>query len=168
MENYFDNSWIHARFQYRVKKLGNGCIEWLGAKSKLGYGHIAINSKTKYCHRVLYEITHKVILRRDQFVCHSCDSPSCVNIDHLWLGSAYNNTQDMIKGRYNNREKCVPSVVKKPRKTTKLHTRQRIVSDETIRSIRQAAGKHKWVAEEHGVSIGYVSKIKNMKAKTLV
>ena len=173
VKEYFENSWIHARFVYRTKPLVNGCVEWLGAKSKSGYGQITITteknkSKTKLCHRVLWEITHKVMLRRNQFICHSCDNPACVNVNHLWLGTAKANSLDMASKGRSTKGISRPYDYSKPHKKPKLHTRQCVHDDAKIRAIRAATGKHKWIADEYGVSIGYVSKIKSMKAKTLI
>lgn len=35
-------------------------------------------------------------------ICHRCDDPLCINPDHLFLGTDYDNAQDKIaKGRHN-------------------------------------------------------------------
>lgn len=45
-------------------------------------------------HRVVYELKHGTSLTPDQFVCHSCDNPPCINPEHLWLGTHLENATD--------------------------------------------------------------------------
>lgn len=53
--------------------------------------------KGKLITRTLYEIINKTTLRGDQFCCHTCDHPNCINPGHIFIGSNNDNTQDMIK-----------------------------------------------------------------------
>jgi hypothetical protein len=77
----------------------DGCWEWIGTKIKSGYGHISIKSKLYLAHRLSYEIHHGVFDKKLD-VLHRCDNPSCVNPDHLWLGTDKDNSLDCrMKGR---------------------------------------------------------------------
>ena len=80
----------------------SGC--WLWDKSvclRGGYGQVghATYGTTK-AHRLSYVAYHGDC--GDGWVCHSCDTPLCVNPDHLFLGDALENHLDMVrKGRGN-------------------------------------------------------------------
>ena len=73
------------------------CWNWIGSKDRDGYGVFGHHrNKQIRAHRASYsfyigEIPNKMM------ICHSCDNPSCINPKHLFVGTAKDNTQDMIK-----------------------------------------------------------------------
>lgn len=77
-----------------------GCWLWTGTTNNQGYGKMTISKKgTKTyprAHRVSYELFNGPI-KSGLIVCHKCDTPSCVNPDHLFIGSVKDNVQDSIK-----------------------------------------------------------------------
>jgi hypothetical protein len=96
------------RIRARAVEAANGCLEWQGTVSKLGYGMISFQKRpgktfrtTTTVHRKYYELTVGPIPDGMQ-VNHRCDNRRCINPDHLFLGTQTDNIRDMMaKGRDN-------------------------------------------------------------------
>jgi hypothetical protein len=85
--------------QERSVQVASGCREWRGAKHRQGYGQLRVGGRVQLAHRVAWEEAHGPIAD-GLHVCHRCDNPSCVNIDHLFLGTHLENMRDrQSKGR---------------------------------------------------------------------
>lgn len=87
---------VEERFLAKVDKSGaNGCWNWTAAGRGNGYGTIKIDGKARDAHRVAHEMWIGEI-PKGMVVMHKCDNRSCVNPEHLQLGSYRDNHTDAI------------------------------------------------------------------------
>ena len=106
MVEFFDKDYIKSRVTATPGPLDSDCWIWNLAKHKpSGYGSAGTSKRPDldtYAHRLSYTIFHGPIAPK-MYVCHKCDTPPCVNPDHLFQGTSSDNRQDMLaKGRSNH------------------------------------------------------------------
>lgn len=83
------NELMLARLARNVMRLGCGCIIWTGACNNDGYARMTVWSRGERRSRVVY--AHHVVQRMAdgrepqhwQERGHSCDTPPCINPEHL-------------------------------------------------------------------------------------
>jgi len=91
------------RFWDKVEKNDKDkCWEWLASKDKDGYGYFSVKGKTYKAHRISYIINSGNQIPIGMVIMHSCDTTSCINPEHLSLGTVAKNNRDIIlKNRQN-------------------------------------------------------------------
>jgi len=124
----------------------SNCIlttHWINAK---GYGQIKRAGVKMTHHRWVYCQHHKISLDSiaGKQVMHTCDTPACINPEHLVLGTNQDNVTDkMTKGRF------------------VAYTRHKVLTPEQVEQV-----KHAWktqtqtaIAKAFGVNQKIISKI---------
>jgi HNH endonuclease len=78
-----------------------GCWLWTASVRPDGYGQSPIQGKMEGVHRASW-IIHRGEIPTGMQVLHRCDTPTCVNPDHLFIGCNADNMRDAAaKGRFN-------------------------------------------------------------------
>jgi len=137
------------KVKFRCKPMPSGCLEWQGAKSSRGYGVVYHGGRHIATHRValaaatnmpelLKRIDRGASVFAPQYVLHSCDNPSCCNPRHLRLGTATDNSTDMVS---RNRHRAFNS--KLPRKLTPEAVKEIRIEAQTWDGLCDMMKKHK-------------------------
>lgn len=95
MAAQFKSKSLLERIMEKSKITEGGCIIWGGWKVG-GYGRIRWKGKRIAVHRAAYEELNGPI-PDGLCACHMCDTPSCVNPNHIFLGTRADNNRDKTK-----------------------------------------------------------------------
>lgn len=89
---------LEIRLMRKVESEESGCWYWTGAVTQHGYGRMSWKNHVYRTHRLAAHLWLGLDLEdTDTKVCHTCDSPPCLNPDHLYLGTQKSNVGDMLK-----------------------------------------------------------------------
>jgi hypothetical protein len=125
-----------------------GCVLWpRSTRGRYGYGQFAIGEKhIVQAHRMSMHVFRDMPLDSPLCVLHRCDVPSCINPDHLFLGTKTDNAADRErKGR----------TAKGEQRATKLTTADVI----EIREMYLAGSTHREIAEQFGCCREHVGQV---------
>jgi hypothetical protein len=98
LKQRFDRKWTPEPY--------SGCWLWIGSTAK-GYGKLTIKHKDVLAHRCAWQLLNGEI-PLGAHVLHSCDTPLCVNPDHLFIGSHTDNMRDMYAKRHDRWHRNAP------------------------------------------------------------
>lgn len=138
-----------AYYKWKVAEdlMYRACNPWTKAINNLGYGISWKDGKTISAHRKVYEELNGPI-PKGLVVRHTCDNRSCVNPKHLILGTAKQNSQDMVE---RNRQA----------KGSKVGTS--VLTEEIVLMIKSMSGSSRKVATLFGCSATTIKDIRKNK-----
>lgn len=132
------------------KETESGCWECTSHTgfSKGGYIGIDRGGKKTMMHRYIYQHANGCTIPAGLVVMHKCDNRTCMNPDHLEVGTHLENMQDKVaKGRQTRGEAV---------RLAKLNAT-------SVRAIRADTRTHKEIAKDYGIGTSQISRVRTRK-----
>jgi len=124
-----------------------GCWNWIARKNPKGYGQFHLGKTIYQAHRASW-VLYKGEIPEGLWVLHICDNPSCVNPNHLFLGTNDDNMKDMArKGRSTRGERS--------------HTCK--INEDIVKEIRNSKETAKQLSKKFGLSVYGIYQVKYRK-----
>ncbi len=125
----------------------SGCIRFTGHLDGEGYGRIMV-ARVKYmAHRLSYSL-NKGPIPDGYVVRHKCDNPSCINPEHLEVGTQADNIADKVS---------------RGRQARGSGAGRAILTEESVREIRSSPLKVSELSTLYGVSVVSIRNILRRK-----
>lgn len=132
------------------------CWLWTAGKNRNGYGRFRFNGEARLAHRLAWQNINGEI-PDGMCVCHKCDTPACVNPDHMFIGTRADNVADMIaKGRQSIGHDHSLTVRGTANGCAKI-------TEDEVLAIRNDGGYQRDIARRFGISQAQVWNIINRK-----
>ena len=143
---------VKARFETKfMAETNSGCWLWMGNIGKHGYGQFHLNGGCMAASRAAFQL-YKGSIPEGMCVCHKCDEKTCVNPEHLFLGTQADNLADMFKkGRQNT-----------PKGVNHGHANLNDLQVISLRCDRLNGLSYSGISRKYGISISVAYKIVNL------
>jgi hypothetical protein len=137
-----------ARFLSKVDRygplhavLGSRCHLWLGGTKSNGYGQFKHEGKMQLVHRLAFLLAHG--RWPVPHALHHCDSPLCVNPDHLYEGHVRKDSSELHH------------------RVAKIPPKEMVLSEEQVEALRRKFnGRNlKLLAKQYGISNSYATEL---------
>ena len=91
---YYKESGLERLLQ-RIEKQDDGCWRFTGTIGHDGYGRLTYHGKLQVAHRVSYRLFTGT--NPKGALLHRCGNHTCVNPEHLYVGTAWDNYMDAVR-----------------------------------------------------------------------
>lgn len=144
---------LSERLMRRSIQTVSGCRIWTGAKGgsrKDPRGRLTYKKQWMQAHVAAW-IAANGPIPEGMLVCHTCDTGLCIEPNHLFLGTAQDNSSDMVK----KRRSCIGE----------RHGQAKLSTDDilAIRGAPKAFGSGVALADQYGVSPATICNIRSRK-----